>query len=182
MALQKINKYFDKMKAESPYYFAAVILHPSLKRAYFRDKRKRWPQQWKHAKRCIKTLFDEYITEQEGKDIKEIVELRRRKVPHISGDDSGDEYLQSLLIDKSLTSLRSQKRIKLTTELDRYYDAGLEFIKIWGKDDSEVNNVVPDSLNWWLTVGQILYLTLAKVALDLFSIPVISSAYERAFS
>jgi len=90
--------------------------------------------------------------------------------------------LQSLLIDKSLTSLRSQKRIKLTTELDRYYDAGLEFIKIWGKDDSEVNNVVPDSLNWWLTVGQILYLTLAKVALDLFSIPVISSAYERAFS
>jgi hypothetical protein len=41
MALQKINKYFDKMKAESPYYFAIVILYPSLKRAYFRDKWKR---------------------------------------------------------------------------------------------------------------------------------------------
>ena len=38
MALQKLDKYFDKMKAESPYYFIAVILHPSLKRAYFRDK------------------------------------------------------------------------------------------------------------------------------------------------
>ncbi len=31
------------MKDESPYYFTAVILHPSLKRAYFRDKWKRWP-------------------------------------------------------------------------------------------------------------------------------------------
>ena len=38
MAIQKVNKYFDKMMDESPYYFTAVILHPSLKRAYFRDK------------------------------------------------------------------------------------------------------------------------------------------------
>ena len=31
IAIQKINKYFDKMKDESPYYFTAVILHPLLK-------------------------------------------------------------------------------------------------------------------------------------------------------
>ena len=43
MAIKKINKYFNKMKAESPYYFAAVILYPSLKRAYFCNKWKRWP-------------------------------------------------------------------------------------------------------------------------------------------
>ena len=41
MAIKKINKYFNKMKAESPHYFAAVILYLSLKRAYLRDK---WKQ------------------------------------------------------------------------------------------------------------------------------------------
>ncbi len=38
MAIEKINKYFDKIKAESPYYFAVVILYLSFKRAYFCDK------------------------------------------------------------------------------------------------------------------------------------------------
>ena len=41
MAIQKINKYFDKIKDESPYYFATVIFYPLLKRAYFRNKWKR---------------------------------------------------------------------------------------------------------------------------------------------
>jgi len=45
-----------------------------------------------------------------------------------------------------------------------------------------VSDVVPDPLNWWLTTGRILYPTLAKIALDLFSIPAMSSACERAFS
>jgi len=38
MALEKLNKYFNKIKLKSPYYFIAVILHPSLKRAYFYNK------------------------------------------------------------------------------------------------------------------------------------------------
>ena len=101
----------------------------------------------------METLFNEYITKQEGIDIKEIVKLRRRKVLYTSSNNLGNKYLQSLLINKSLTSLRSQKRIKLTTELNRYYNAGLKFIKIWGKDDSKVNDVVPDPLNWQLIVG-----------------------------
>ena len=75
MAIQKMNKYFDKMKDESPYYFAAVILHPSLKRAYFRDKWKRWPQWWKHAERCMETIFTDHINDQEDKEDKELVKL-----------------------------------------------------------------------------------------------------------
>jgi len=38
MAIQKINKYFNKIKDKSPYYFTTVILYPLLKRAYFHDK------------------------------------------------------------------------------------------------------------------------------------------------
>jgi hAT family C-terminal dimerisation region len=130
----------------------------------------------------MEIVFNNYINEQVDKEDKEVVKLRRRKVPCISGDDSGNEYSQSLLVDEDLTSLRSQKRIKLTTELNRYYDAGLEFIKIRDKNGSEVNDVLPDPLNWWLITGRVLYLILAKIALDLFSIPAMSSACERAFS
>ena len=91
--------------------------------------------------------------------------------------------MQSLVVDESLTSLkRNQKRIKLASELDCYYDAGLEFIKIRSEDGNERNDVVPDPLNWWLKIGQILYPTLAKIALNMFSIPAMSSACERAFS
>jgi len=91
--------------------------------------------------------------------------------------------MQSLVVDKSLTSLkRNQKRIKLASELDCYYNAGLKFIKIRSKDGNKRNNVVPNPLNWWLKIGQILYPTLAKIALNIFSIPAISSACEWAFS
>ena len=182
MALQKINKYFDKMKDESPYYFAAVILYPSLKRAYFRDKWKRWPQWWKHAERCMETIFADFINDQEDEEDEQLVEPRRRKVPRKSDDDSADEYAQSLVIDESLTSTRNRKRIKLASELDRYYDAGLEFIKIRTNDGDEVNDVVPDPLTWWLNTGRVLYPTLAKIALNMFSIPAMSSACERVFS
>ena len=122
-------------------------------------------------------VFDDYVNEQVDEEDK-VVELRCRKVPCISGDDSGDEYSQSLLVDKDITSSRTQKRIKLTTELNRYYDTGLEFIKIRDKNGSEVNNVVPDPLNWWLTTSQILYPILAKIALDLFFIPAMSFTYK----
>ena len=96
----------------------------------------------------METLFNEYITKQEGKDIKEIVKLWCRKVPYTSSDNLGDKYSQSLLINKSLTSLRSQKQIKLTTKLNRYYNAGLKFIKICNKNGNKVNNIVLDPLNW----------------------------------
>ncbi len=171
------------MKAESPHYFAVVILHPFLKHAYFRDKWKRWPLWWKHAERCMETLFDDYINEQVDEEDEEPAEPRRRKVPYKSDDDSADEYTQSLVVDECLTSLkRNQKRIKLASELERYYDPGLELIKIRSDDGNERNDVVPDPLNWWLKIGQILYPTLAKIALNMFSIPAMSSSCERAFS
>ena len=95
----------------------------------------------------METVFDDYINEQVDEEDEEVVELRRRKVPCISGDDSGDEYSQSLLVDEDLTSLRSQKRIKLTTKLNRYYDVGLKLIKIRNKNGNKVNDVLPDPLN-----------------------------------
>ena len=63
IALQKLNKYFDKIKLKSPHYFILVILYPSLKRAYFYNKQKQWLQWQKHTKQYIETVFNDYINE-----------------------------------------------------------------------------------------------------------------------
>jgi len=93
----------------------------------------------------METVFDDYINEQVGKENK-VVEPRRGKVP-LSGDDSGNKYLQSLLVNKTLTSSHLQKQIKLTTELNHYYKAGLELIKICIKNGSKVSDVIPEPFN-----------------------------------
>ena len=95
----------------------------------------------------MEIVFNNYINMQVDKEDKEVVKLRRKKIPYISSDNLGNKYSQSLLVDEDLTSLRSQKRIKLTTELNRYYDVGLKFIKIRNKNGSKVNDVLLDPLN-----------------------------------
>ena len=54
----------------------------------------------------METLFDKYINKQVDKEDEELVELRHRKVPYKSDDDLADEYVQSLVVDESLTSLK----------------------------------------------------------------------------
>ena len=62
--------------------------------------------------------------------------------------------MQLLVIDKSLISFRcSQKRIKLASELNCYYNVGLKLIKIHTNDGNEVNNIIPNPLTQWLKVG-----------------------------
>jgi len=41
----------------------------------------------------MEIVFDNYINKQVGKKDEEVVKLRRRKVPYISGDDLGNKYL-----------------------------------------------------------------------------------------
>ena len=85
--------------------------------------------------------------------------------------------MQLLVVDKSFTSSRyNQKRIKLTSELNCYYNIGLKLIKICTNNGNKVNNIIPNPLTWWLKVGQILYLILAKITLNIFSILAISFA------
>ena len=72
MAIQKINKYFNKIKEKSPFYFAMVILYLLLKRSYFRNKWRNWPIQQKHAEKAIEEVFNTYVnklTDEEDKDL-----------------------------------------------------------------------------------------------------------------
>jgi hypothetical protein len=175
MAIQKVNKYFDIMREDSPYYFAAVILHPELKKAYFQDKWRSWPGWIRSAVNSMDKLFNEYV-EAETDDDDDIQEdepvTRRRKVPRRHNDSSDDEFEASLVVDEVYaTSLKSRKRIKITSELERYYEAGLK-----------PKGTVPDPLSWWQEKGHHEYPTMAKMAIDLFSIPAMSSECERVFS
>jgi hypothetical protein len=102
----------------------------------------------------METLFNDYINKQVDKEDKEPSKPQYRKVPYKSNNNLANKYTQSLVVDKSLTSLkRNQKRIKLASKLNRYYNAGLKLIKNRSNNGNKRNNVVPDPLNWWLKIG-----------------------------
>ena len=101
----------------------------------------------------MEIVFDDYINKQINEENKKVVELQHRKVLCISGNNLSNKYLQSLLVNKNFISSHSQKQIKLTTELNYYYNTGLKFIKIRNKNNSKVNNILPNPLNWWLTTN-----------------------------
>ena len=182
MTIQKVNKYFDKFKTESPYYFAAVILHPSLKRAWFADKWRKWPMWVRHAEKSIETLFAEYLEAEDEEEAEELTQPSRRKVPRKPDNDSDDDFEARLIVDEDYaTTTRARKKTKLANELQRYYEAGLELHR-WKEDDEEFTEPIADPLTWWLTQGSIHYPILTKIALNLFSVPAMSSACERVFS
>ena len=97
----------------------------------------------------METLFNNYINKQINKEDEELVEPQRRKVPYKFDDDLANKYVQSLVVNKSFILLkRNQKYIKLTSELNRYYNTGLKFIKICFDDSNKQNNVISNPLNW----------------------------------
>ena len=179
MGLQKLNSYWDQMRMNE-HYAAAVMLHPEYKDQWFTDKWRRFPQ-WKlGALANIELLFDKYVEEAAGDtDDGDESGPIRRKVPeqHQSHPDSSDDeaaldWRASQAVDRAYTAPRGRKKMKLTTELQRYYDDGLE-----------PHNTVPDPRVWWQDPRrQRDYPTLCRMAIDLFSAPAMSSECERVFS
>lgn len=74
MGKQKLDQYWDKMTQETPIYFAATILNPTLKEAYFKDKWRKYPEWQKRAKQQMEKIFREYI--EKGDDEDEITATR----------------------------------------------------------------------------------------------------------
>jgi len=115
----------------------------------------------------MESVFASYIEDQDDEEDEELPEQHRQRVPRKPDDDRVDEYALSLVVDESLsTSTRAQKRIKLASELERYYDAGLELQKIVNEDGNEELVTLCSPLTWWRNSGRILYPMLAtEVAL-----------------
>jgi hypothetical protein len=172
MAIQKLAKYFEKMDKESPYYFAALALHPQKKKAWFQDKWKKHSLWIQDAMRFTRQIFDTYVESElpVGED-DEIVLTPQYHRPRSADIDSEDEdYRQHQVINESSLT-RPRKRQKCADELERFFETGI------------VTTDCPDPLAWWLLPrsGED-FPTLQKMALDLFSIPAMSSECERVFS
>lgn len=83
-----------------------------------------------------------------------------------AGDSEEDEFER---FGRIRAPVRGRKRRRVLSELEKYLEPGV------------VDTKVKDPLNWWLTKGS-RYPILQRMALDLYSIPAMSSECERVFS
>jgi hypothetical protein len=177
MGLQKLNSYWDQMRMNE-HHAAAVVLHPEYKDQWFTDKWRKFPQWKAGALANVEFLFDKYVEDAAADTDEDEPGPTRRKVPErhqhrcTSSDDEAPDWRASQAVDRAYTAPKRGKKAKLTTELQRYYDDGLE-----------PDNTVPDPRVWWLDAKrQRDYPTLCQMAMDLFSAPAMSSECERVFS
>ena len=75
----------------------------------------------------MEEVFNTYINKLTNKEDKDPAKERWWKVPRKPGGNSDDNaYKQLLAVNENLVlSIRQQKKQKLTTELERYYEEGL---------------------------------------------------------
>ncbi|TKA52294.1 hypothetical protein B0A49_13256 [Cryomyces minteri] len=124
----------------------------------------------------MKSLFQEYVANEQSEQEEEPAQNRYRKLPAavirshekarqlglIDSDDEDENLHQShLRVDEEYSTHRTKGR-RIESELQKYYDEGLE------------SNIVDDPLKWWIKRSndpRNPYPILTRMAMDLFSIP-----------
>jgi hypothetical protein len=129
MGKQKLDQYWDKMSQETPFYFAATILHPSLREGWFKDKWRKFPEWIKRGTKQTERLFQEYADEVEFHD--EVVTAQSSVSSATTNRNSTASTSQHQLQPRTLKNHlkhdrqyssydRSSKRRKLEREYDKY--------------------------------------------------------------
>jgi hypothetical protein len=155
----KLDKYYNTLR-DSPAYYAAAALHPSLRWDYFDEV---WGQQhpgWvDEAKEIVQRLWDtEYrdlqitVTSPEGPVVK------RRKTTLSSFDRYRNRYRQSQ---------------PSAAQADEYIR--------WQASVSGSDKDVADPVEYWV-LKRFEYPRLSRMALDVMTVPAMSSECERLFS
>lgn len=165
----KLEDYYVKSD-RTPVYRAALALHPSYGYDYFE---RHWktamdrPQWYNDMQSAVGSLFGEYAREAEV-EAQAQAGLLEDGVDDIEADVN--DY--SSFGKRSIRSLNTQrKKVKAVGELDIFQTR-----PIYAHDLD-----VADPLEWW-NRHQLEYPVLYRMALDLFSIPGMSSECERVFS
>ncbi|RKK07477.1 hypothetical protein BFJ65_g17683 [Fusarium oxysporum f. sp. cepae] len=165
----KLEDYYVKSD-RTPVYRAALALHPSYGYDYFE---RHWktamdrPQWYNDMQSAVGSLFGEYARQAEV-EAQTQAGLLEGEVDEIEADVN--DY--SSFGKRSIRSLNTQrKKVKAVSELDIFQTR-----PIYAHDLD-----VADPLEWW-NRHQLEYPVLYRMALDLFSIPGMSSECERAFS
>jgi len=175
-AYLKLIKYF-RLTDETPIYRAAIVLHPAYKFDYFEDqwvKNRSWVTQCKAA---VKALYEQYEDKygaiSEDKDyapppLRARLLYGRKRRDSDSSSSGEDGFLNHGTLS---AAHRARKKRKVASELDRY----TEFAPTWEEEQ------IVNPLAWWQ--GQKSnYPILYRMAMDIFSIPAMSSEIERKFS
>jgi hypothetical protein len=165
LAWQKLDNYYDKLD-NNPLYIAAIVLHPRMKWKWF-DKSWHMRPEWiKKAKYLFNTLLVEYeqcaVAEQRPEKTVLSSPLRplkrqRRLFEDSSSDDDDSEA--------------SETPVTIQQQLVSYQTAATP------KELSSKETPVP----YWLSKRQD-WPHLARLALDVYSVPVMSDEPERVFS
>ena len=159
-ALTVLNQYRDKIMTESPYYMAAIALHPSYRAKYFEvcwteedRKRSNWESE-------LQRLWSQYKAKYQPPSPSEDPLLR----PKRSKTKDNDQYIESLLQEFS-PSYNSDE------------DEWATFQK------TAPLKIECSPLTWWLQPEQQRnWPCLATMAIDILSIPAMSDEPERVFS
>lgn len=156
---KKLDKYYCTLK-DSPVYYAAAALHPSLRWNYFEEV---WGQQhpsWvQEAKDIVQRLWDtEYRDLQITASSPEgpVVKMRKTKL------SSFDKYRN--------TYRQSQPAWSQSDEYTR-----------WQANTSSGERDITDPIEYWV-LKRFEYPRLSRMALDVMTVPAMSSECERLFS
>lgn len=151
------DKYYLKTE-DSPYYVAAIVLHPSRKSDYLKYN---WEKKWiKPALQAVKNLWSEFKQHEEVL----IPEAVTPKVTHKAQQDQEDDY------DILLRNLQNFPRPPSKDEYDEYLS-------------EPILQITGSALSWWLQPQQRLrWPKLSQLAINILSIPAMSAEPERVFS
>ncbi len=152
----KLQKYY-KLSDETPYYRAALALHPQYKLDYFEEHWRLFPKWISAAKTAIRGLYIEYL-----------VKYTEATSSHSDDPESTSEMTVFDSFGAGSKAFLQKKRRRCVDEYDRF---------MLNDDIDETT----EPLKWWRE-RQTQYPILSRLAFDLFSIPGMSSECERVFS
>ena len=156
----KLLEFYTEIN-ETPIYRAAMVLHPRYKYDYFEQNWKKERQWISRMRADVRQFYEEYETEYRL--------IRNAQSEIESSLDEDDNEFESW--GDIRTDFRKTKRIRLENELESFTNSGVK----------EKDKKIKDPLTWWLQ-HESDYPVLSKMAMDLFSIPAMSSECERVFS
>lgn len=165
-AFYKLNEYYDETD-KTPLYRTAIALHPSMKYDYFNEYWAKHPNWISRAKGSVRKLYERY----EAAWIEEDAAARRaaaQAAESTEDSSSEDDFVKFGRVTTRFTQVNGKRR-KIASELEAFMELGVTESK------------VKDPLAWWLEKGG-KWPILQRMALDLFSIPAMSSECERVFS
>lgn len=152
---KKLTEYCYRKADRAPIYIAAIVLDPTKKWAYLRDRKPEWRNS---AKDSLQNFWEQsYRSSTAGR-------VQRADTEENPISDSNNLFL--LWMEK-----KQAQPIDNLNELEKY------------TSEARLIEVGSSVLSWWLSPAQrSRFPLLSAMAIDIFSIPAMSSQAERIFS